>query len=57
MTSYDKDKIKNFDENAFREELIGRSINDYEAWKDVYKLSIELRNFEINQLVQRNNFL
>lgn len=32
------------------------AIDDLSAWKAVYALSIELRNFEINQLVQRNNF-
>lgn len=32
------------------------AVDDLSAWKAVYELSIELRNFEINQLVQRNNF-
>lgn len=32
------------------------AVDDLSAWKAIYKLSIELRNFEINQLVQRNNF-
>lgn len=31
-------------------------IDDLAAWKSIYSLSIELRNFEISQLVQRNNF-
>ncbi|WP_370683042.1 hypothetical protein AB9V60_13610 [Pseudomonas syringae pv. atrofaciens] len=30
--------------------------NDLDAWKRLYELCIELRNFEISQLVQRNNF-
>ncbi|MEP9320449.1 hypothetical protein ABKS89_25110 [Pseudomonas sp. LABIM340] len=30
--------------------------SDLRAWKSVYELCIELRNFEITQLVQRNNF-
>ncbi|MBA1209447.1 RipA family octameric membrane protein [Pseudomonas fulva] len=32
------------------------AIDDLAAWKAIYTLSIELRNFEISQLVQRNNF-
>lgn len=31
-------------------------VNDLQAWKRIYELCIELRNFEISQLVQRNNF-
>lgn len=29
---------------------------NYESLKAVYKVCIETRNFEINQLIQRNNF-
>lgn len=32
------------------------AVDDLSAWKSIYQLSIELRNFEISQLVQRNNF-
>lgn len=38
------------------ESAIAYAVNDYEAWKDVFELCLELRNFEISQLVQRNNF-
>lgn len=31
-------------------------IDDLAAWKAIYSISIDLRNFEISQLVQRNNF-
>ncbi len=36
--------------------LVEVAANDLAAWKAIYKLCIELRNFEISQLVQRNNF-
>ncbi|WP_146249894.1 MULTISPECIES: hypothetical protein [unclassified Pseudomonas] len=39
------------------ESAVAYAVNDYEAWKDVFELCVELRNFEITQLVQRNNFL
>lgn len=32
------------------------AISDLAAWKAIYKLCLDLRNFEIQQLVQRNNF-
>lgn len=32
------------------------SKNDLDSLKSVYKICIETRNFEINQLIQRNNF-
>lgn len=32
------------------------AVNDLEAWTSIYKLCVDLRNFEISQLVQRNNF-
>jgi len=33
-----------------------KSSDDIESIKAIYKIAIETRNFEINQLIQRNNF-
>jgi hypothetical protein len=38
------------------EAAISYASNDLDAWKRLYELCIDLRNFEISQLVQRNNF-
>ncbi len=38
------------------ESAVGHAADDLQAWKRIYELCIELRNFEITQLVQRNNF-
>lgn len=38
------------------ESRVQAAVNDLEAWTSIYKLCVELRNFEISQLVQRNNF-
>lgn len=32
------------------------AVSDLRGWKGIYELCLELRNFEISQLVQRNNF-
>lgn len=32
------------------------AVSDLRGWKGIYELCVELRNFEISQLVQRNNF-
>lgn len=32
------------------------AVSDLQAWKRIFELCVELRNFEITQLVQRNNF-
>lgn len=32
------------------------AVSDLQGWKGIYELCVELRNFEISQLVQRNNF-
>lgn len=38
------------------EAAVNYAASDFQAWKRIYELCIELRNFEISQLVQRNNF-
>lgn len=53
LSTDDNEKTK----QNIRDDLIQKSINEFDAWKSVYELSIQLRNFEISQLVQRNNFL
>lgn len=38
------------------ETAVNYASRDLQAWKRIYELCIDLRNFEISQLVQRNNF-
>lgn len=53
-------KKKDLNSPEFRkriaEQACRTAIDDLAAWKSIYSLSIDLRNFEISQLVQRNNF-
>lgn len=43
-------------EQSNAESRVQAAVNDLEAWTSIYELCVELRNFEISQLVQRNNF-
>lgn len=38
------------------DDVQGHEGQDYDSLKSVYQISIDTRNFEINQLIQRNNF-
>ena len=38
------------------EGYVKAAVSDLRGWKGIYELCVELRNFEISQLVQRNNF-
>lgn len=43
-------------EQSNADSRVQAAVNDLEAWTSIYKMCVELRNFEIAQLVQRNNF-
>ncbi|MEX3772509.1 hypothetical protein [Pseudomonas sp. MYb118] len=51
-----KKKLSGVEEQKAAENAVTAAVGDLAAWKAIYKLCIELRNFEISQLVQRNNF-
>jgi hypothetical protein len=51
-----KKKLSGIEEQKSAENAVTAAVGDLAAWKAIYKLCIELRNFEISQLVQRNNF-
>ncbi|WP_134163435.1 hypothetical protein [Pseudomonas citronellolis] len=49
-------KLSRLKETHAAEDAVSMAVNDLSAWKSIYRLCIELRDFEISQLVQRNNF-
>ncbi|PYC06334.1 hypothetical protein [Pseudomonas atacamensis] len=51
-----KKKLSGVEQQKAAENAVTAAVGDLAAWKAIYKLCIELRNFEISQLVQRNNF-
>lgn len=51
-----KKRLSGVEEQRAAENAVTAAVGDLAAWKAIYKLCIELRNFEISQLVQRNNF-
>lgn len=48
-------RSKQVDSRAGEQQVLA-AVNDLSAWKSIYLKCIELRDFEISQLVQRNNF-
>ena len=51
-----KKNLSGIEAQKAAEHEVTAAVGDLAAWKAIYKLCIELRNFEISQLVQRNNF-
>ena len=49
-------KLLRLKDKHVAEDAVSMAVNDLSAWEAIYKQCIELRNFEIAQLVQRNNF-